>query len=74
MAKGCWKHIQKLFAQLRDCRAFELLKVAKDRGNYLITRQAKIIAMTCTHAALKVRTTQCICCLPLNLTFGLLAS
>ena len=24
-----------------------------DRGNYLLTRQAKIIAMTCTHAALK---------------------
>ena len=23
-------------------------------GNYLITKQARIIAMTCTHAALKV--------------------
>lgn len=35
-------------------RAFELLKNTVDRGNYLVTRQCKIIAMTCTHAALKV--------------------
>lgn len=26
-----------------------------DRINYLLTKQAKIVAMTCTHAALKRR-------------------
>jgi len=54
IAKGCWAHITRIFELLRECRVFELLKVSKDRGNYLITHQAKIIAMTCTHAALKV--------------------
>ncbi|RVW89793.1 Intron-binding protein aquarius [Vitis vinifera] len=33
--------------------AFELLKSTADRANYLMTKQAKIVAMTCTHAALK---------------------
>jgi hypothetical protein len=37
----------------QECRAFELLKTTADRSNYLMTKQAKIIAMTCTHAALK---------------------
>lgn len=30
-----------------------MLKSGQDRSNYLLTKQAKIIAMTCTHAALK---------------------
>lgn len=42
------------FAELEDCRAFEILRSYQDRGNYLQTKQARIIAMTCTHAALKV--------------------
>lgn len=42
------------FTELEECRAFELLKSSYDRANYLLTKQAKIIAMTCTHAALKV--------------------
>ena len=38
---------------LQEFRAFELLRSSRDRINYLLTREAKIIAMTCTHAALK---------------------
>eukprot|EP01126_Amoeba_proteus_P051320 TRINITY_DN6121_c0_g5_i6.p1 TRINITY_DN6121_c0_g5~~TRINITY_DN6121_c0_g5_i6.p1 ORF type:complete len:1552 (+),score=385.61 TRINITY_DN6121_c0_g5_i6:358-5013(+) len=53
IAEGCWRHITRIFDQLKDCRAFELLKSSYDRGNYLLMKQAKIIAMTCTHAALK---------------------
>eukprot|EP00906_Rhabdomonas_costata_P018529 RCo027049 len=53
IAEGCWRHIQKIFEELEDCRAFELFKTSYDRGNYLLCRQAKIIAMTCTFAALK---------------------
>ena len=36
-------------------RPFEVLKSQGDRINYLLTKQAKIVAMTCTHAALKRR-------------------
>eukprot|EP00026_Physarum_polycephalum_P000742 Phypoly_transcript_00743.p1 GENE.Phypoly_transcript_00743~~Phypoly_transcript_00743.p1 ORF type:complete len:1358 (+),score=249.61 Phypoly_transcript_00743:43-4116(+) len=53
IAEGCFRHIKKIFTELEECRAFELLKGGADRSNYLLTKQAKIIAMTCTHAALK---------------------
>ncbi|XP_012830701.1 PREDICTED: intron-binding protein aquarius-like [Erythranthe guttata] len=52
-AKGCFRHLQTMFQELEECRAFELLKSTVDRSNYLMTKQAKIVAMTCTHAALK---------------------
>ncbi|KAL2898346.1 RNA helicase aquarius [Bienertia sinuspersici] len=53
VAKGCFRHLKIMFQELEECRAFELLKSTVDRGNYLTTKQAKIVAMTCTHAALK---------------------
>jgi len=40
---------------LEECRAFELLRSSYDRGNFLLTKHAKVIAMTCTHAAIKRR-------------------
>ena len=52
-AKGCFRHLRTVFQELEECRAFELLKSTADRANYLMTKQAKIVAMTCTHAALK---------------------
>jgi len=52
-AEGCFKHIKGVFDELEETRAFELLRTSYDRGNYLSMRQAKVIAMTCTHAALK---------------------
>ncbi|CAA0829188.1 P-loop containing nucleoside triphosphate hydrolases superfamily protein [Striga hermonthica] len=52
-AKGCFRHLKTMFKELEECRAFELLKSTVDRSNYLMTKQAKIVAMTCTHAALK---------------------
>ncbi|KAJ9442416.1 Pre-mRNA-splicing factor cwf11 [Diplonema papillatum] len=54
-AEKGWAHFEKVFDELGDARAFELLRLAKDRGNYLLCKQAKVIAMTCTHAALKRR-------------------
>lgn len=60
VAEGCFRHIKRIFEQLKDCRAFELLRSSYDRGNYLLMKQAKIIAMTCTHAALKVRLALCV--------------
>ncbi|GFP96301.1 intron-binding protein aquarius [Phtheirospermum japonicum] len=52
-ARGCFQHLKTMFKELEECRAFELLKSTVDRSNYLMTKQAKIVAMTCTHAALK---------------------
>ncbi|KAF6168355.1 hypothetical protein GIB67_018195 [Kingdonia uniflora] len=53
VAKGCFRHLKTMFLEIEECRAFELLKSTADRANYLMTKQAKIVAMTCTHAALK---------------------
>ncbi|KAM7263832.1 hypothetical protein ACFE04_001515 [Oxalis oulophora] len=52
-AQGCFRHLKTMFQELEECKAFELLKSTADRANYLMTKQAKIVAMTCTHAALK---------------------
>ena len=47
------KYVDNLFNELKDCYAFELLRNNQERASYLLTKQAKIIAMTSTHAALK---------------------
>ena len=53
IARGCWRYLSDIFQQLEEFRAFELLRTGLDRTNYLGVKEAKIIAMTCTHAALK---------------------
>lgn len=53
IAYGCFSYISKIFTQLEEFRAFELLRSGLDRSKYLLVKEAKIIAMTCTHAALK---------------------
>jgi intron-binding protein aquarius len=52
VARGCFRHLDRLFEELADYRAFELLRHHGMRGDYLLTKQARIVAMTCTHAAL----------------------
>ncbi|KAI3839565.1 hypothetical protein MKW92_044646 [Papaver armeniacum] len=52
-AEGCFCHLQTIFQELDECRGFELLKRMVVRANYPMTKQANIVAMTCTHAALK---------------------
>jgi intron-binding protein aquarius len=42
-----------MFEEVGECRGFELIRNNKERGNYLISKLSKIIAMTSTHAALK---------------------
>ena len=54
-AEGCFTHIDRIFEELRDYRAFELLRTQGLRGDYLLTKQARIVAMTCTHAAMTRR-------------------
>lgn len=53
IASGCFRYIKKIFTQLDEFRAFEIMRSGSDRANYLLVKEAKIIAMTCTHAALK---------------------
>lgn len=53
VANGCFSYVSKIFTQLEEFRAFELLRSGLDRSKYLLVKEAKIIAMTCTHAALK---------------------
>ncbi|KAJ9685058.1 hypothetical protein PVL29_017189 [Vitis rotundifolia] len=42
---GCFRHLKTMFQELEECRVFELLKSTADRANYLMTKQAKIVAM-----------------------------
>ena len=51
----CFMHVSNLFSELSEYRAFELLRSPKHRGDYLVTKQARIVAMTCTHAAMTRR-------------------
>ncbi|KAF2432838.1 intron-binding protein aquarius [Tothia fuscella] len=51
--QGCYRHIEKIFTELADIRPFEVLRREKDKANYLLTKEARIIAMTATHAAMR---------------------
>uniref|UniRef100_A0AAF5HZ24 Protein-tyrosine-phosphatase n=1 Tax=Strongyloides stercoralis TaxID=6248 RepID=A0AAF5HZ24_STRER len=53
IASAVWKNISDIFMELSKYRSLELLKNKKDQSEYLLTKEAKIVAMTCTHAALK---------------------
>jgi intron-binding protein aquarius len=53
IANGCYRHIAKIFSELEDVLPFEILRRDKDKANYLLTNEARIIAMTSTHAAMK---------------------
>ena len=51
--RGCEHHISKIFKSLEDIRPFEILRHNRDRTNYLMIKEARIIAMTTTHAAMR---------------------
>lgn len=53
IAKGCERHIDKIFSELNDILPFEILRSSKDKTNYLMIKEARIIAMTSTHAAMR---------------------
>jgi intron-binding protein aquarius len=52
-ANGCMRHLKIIFQELDECRGFEIMKNQGDRSKLLLTKQARIVAMTCTHAAMK---------------------
>ena len=53
IARGCQRHIDKIFSELEDIRPFEILRNNRDKTNYLMVKEARIIAMTSTHAAMR---------------------
>ena len=53
IALGCYRHISKLFLQLSDIRPFEILKSERSKANYLLVKEARIIALTSTYAAMR---------------------
>lgn len=55
IADGCYRHISRVFSELADVRPFEILPRERDKANYLLTNEARIIAMTSTHAAMRRR-------------------
>ncbi|KAL9604198.1 MAG: hypothetical protein Q9179_001945, partial [Wetmoreana sp. 5 TL-2023] len=52
-ARGCQRHIERIFTELEDIRPFEILRTSRDKANYLLIKEARIIAMTSTHAAIR---------------------
>lgn len=52
-AQGALRHVRKVFAELEELRSLEVLQSQKDRGDFLLVKRAQVIAMTCTHAAIK---------------------
>ncbi|KAJ3416779.1 hypothetical protein HDV05_000153 [Chytridiales sp. JEL 0842] len=52
-AQSCLRYVEDIFTTLEEIRAFELLRTNYDRSNYLLLKEARIVALTCTHAALK---------------------
>lgn len=52
LAKSCWAHLDQMHQDIKACYPFEWLRDANERGNFLVTRQAKIVAMTTTFATI----------------------
>ena len=53
VVEGCYRHIKKIFDRSAELRAFEVLRSPREKGNYLMLKEARIIAMTSTHAAVR---------------------
>ncbi|KAJ5403889.1 hypothetical protein N7509_003760 [Penicillium cosmopolitanum] len=53
IASGCQRHIERIFSELEDIRPFEILRQPRDKANYLLIKEARVIAMTSTHAAMR---------------------
>lgn len=60
IARGCWRHVEKMFGKLEEIRAFELVRSGHDRANFLLAIEAAIVGMTCNHAVTKVHQSTCL--------------
>ena len=53
VASGCQYHLDKIFLELESIRPFEILRHQRDRANHLLVSEARVVAMTSTHAAMR---------------------
>lgn len=51
-ARKKYAELEEIFTELAEYRPLELLRSQRQRTDYLLTKQARIVAMTCTHAAI----------------------
>jgi intron-binding protein aquarius len=51
-AREYFDKLDAIFSELAEYRPLELLRSQRQRSDYLIMKQARIVAMTCTHAAI----------------------
>jgi intron-binding protein aquarius len=51
-AKSFYLSLNAIFAELAEYRPLELLRSQRQRTDYLLMKQARVVAMTCTHAAI----------------------
>ncbi len=51
--EALYSEMQSLFLEISQLRAFEILTSGTERSNHLLTKHARIIAMTSTHASMK---------------------
>lgn len=51
-ANARFESLDKIFSELAEYRPLELLRTQRQRSDYLIMKQARVVAMTCTHAAI----------------------
>ncbi|KAH6598803.1 hypothetical protein BASA61_002789 [Batrachochytrium salamandrivorans] len=53
--KTLYAHIEAIFSELTETQALELLRSRKDRADYIISKQARVIGVTSLDAPLKSR-------------------
>jgi intron-binding protein aquarius len=51
-ARDKLSELKDIFAELAEYRPLEMLRSQRQRTDYLLMKQARIVAMTCTHAAI----------------------
>ncbi len=51
-AREKFDEIKAIFGELAEYRPIELLRSQRQRTDYLLAKQARVVAMTCTHAAI----------------------
>lgn len=50
--EDCFHCLRDIFTELKEYRAFELVRSSRPRCEYMLASEARIVAMTCTHAAI----------------------
>eukprot|EP01029_Cantina_marsupialis_P007120 TRINITY_DN1785_c0_g2_i1.p1 TRINITY_DN1785_c0_g2~~TRINITY_DN1785_c0_g2_i1.p1 ORF type:complete len:1334 (+),score=432.24 TRINITY_DN1785_c0_g2_i1:119-4120(+) len=51
-ARFQFTRMKSMFEELNSFRAFEMMRTQRQRANHLLTYEAKVVALTCTHAAI----------------------